>query len=52
MQAQCMLDYARLLRQQGNERDARLFATSALNIYKDRGTPAQVAHVQVWLDEL
>ena len=49
-QAQCLLEYARLLKEQGREPEALRAARSALSIYKERGTEEQVAKVQAWIN--
>ena len=46
--AKCAFDYARLLRAQGNEREAISIGQSALRIYRERGTEEQVERIQRW----
>jgi tetratricopeptide (TPR) repeat protein len=48
--AQCILDYARMLRIWGKEDEVQMAVGSALAIYKERGTEEQVRKVQVWLE--
>jgi tetratricopeptide (TPR) repeat protein len=50
-QARCLLEYARLLGEQGRELDALNVARSALAIYRERGTEEQVARVMGWMEE-
>lgn len=47
--AQCMLDYAQLLRMLGREKEAQSMARSALKIYLERGSAHQIERVQAWL---
>ena len=49
-QARCTLDYAHLLRMHEKEHEAQAVARLALVIYQERGTSAQIAQVQTWIE--